>query len=275
MRTFALFAFLLLGCPGSTDDSGKITDTSGDDGYHPDGWDDPTQHGMAAKFQEDGCLGCHGDDLGGGSAGVSCDDCHAAGWQTDCTFCHGTVGGTGAPPEDIDDQSTNLAFAPHAAHVSDTDLHVAWDCVACHQKPTEALSPGHFLVSDDTPGAAENDFSGGLAPSTTRTGTGCANNYCHGDGTGDNGSIEADDSISGCGDCHSERGLGGRHDDHLEEGVSCEDCHAGTAASDRKIADTALHVNGTVDVELDGDVTWNNGRCSGSCHGERHNNEGW
>ncbi len=254
-------------------------DTGGGD-YHPAGWAEPGAHGMAAKFQEDDCLGCHGADLTGGDVGVSCDECHAEGWRTDCTYCHGGGdNGTGAPPEDIDDQSTALSFAPHTAHVEDTDLHDAFACLQCHRTPDEALSTGHFLVGDDSPGVAETDLGDGLASRAEWNGTGCSNNYCHGDGTGHNGSVDATDSVGGCNDCHDASGngrhLSGRHEDHLEEGVSCTDCHGDTVSSATRIEDPSLHVDGEVQVTLPAGMTRAGNECTGACHGENHRGEDW
>jgi hypothetical protein len=76
--------------------------------YHPLGWTGADVPGIAAKLlppgasemrvpraapggPPDDCRSCHGDDLAGGTSGVSCADCHAsegfADWTTDCTFC--------------------------------------------------------------------------------------------------------------------------------------------------------------------------------------------
>ncbi len=48
------------------------------------------QHGPAAIANLGSCKACHGADLLGGTAGVSCNQCHN-GWQTNCTFCHDAV----------------------------------------------------------------------------------------------------------------------------------------------------------------------------------------
>lgn len=78
---------------------------SGGAGYHPEGFADPEQHGVAMVLQRSDCRGCHGSDLGGG-AGDSCDACHGGGnnpaWRSDCTFCHGgSDNSSGAPPHDL------------------------------------------------------------------------------------------------------------------------------------------------------------------------------
>ena len=246
--------------------------------YHPSGWDDPSQHGMAAKFQSDDCKSCHGDSLQGGSSSVTCDDCHDAGWQDDCTFCHGGTDGDklGSPGEDLDDSTTSLTFEPHRAHTDDTSLHDAFACSQCHVTHDTALSASHFLDTADTaPGTAEMTFSKGLSDKATYAGGTCSNLYCHGDGTGDNGTIKSSGSVSGCNDCHKSSGLNGKHDDHLEEGVGCEECHSTTASSSTKIKDPTMHVNGSVEVALPAGMSYDGSHCDGSCHNRKHDNEKW
>ncbi|HNH50704.1 MAG TPA: hypothetical protein PKY30_26960, partial [Myxococcota bacterium] len=150
-------------------------DSGGSGTYHPEGWEDPTQHGMAAKLGEDTCVSCHGSDLGGAGTGVSCDDCHEAGWRTNCTFCHGgTDNNTGAPPVDIRNGQSNVMTAAHTAHVEGT-LHAPFACTECHEERTDVLSPGHFLVGDSSPAVAEVLFTAGLSPAASWNGSGCSN----------------------------------------------------------------------------------------------------
>lgn len=257
-------------------------DTGPIDGYHPDGWDDPTAHGMAAKFQEDDCLACHGDDLGGGKVGISCDDCHDAGWRTDCTFCHGgTDDPSGAPPQDIDDGDTDLSFPEHTVHVTET-IHAAFDCVECHQKPTDPLTAGHLFVGDATPGLAELSFAASLSDRGAYGAGTCSNLYCHGNGLGDNGEVSSGESLD-CDGCHpdatsGQRGwdeMSGRHDDHLGEGVACGECHSLTASGDSTIVGPSYHVNGVKEVALPSTMTRSGNSCSGTCHGERHDSRSW
>ena len=289
MRLHTLFVLIAMitGCGGGGKETGDSADTgdSGPSRYHPDGWSDPADHGMAAKYQDLECAGCHGDDLAGGSVGVSCDACHAAGWREDCTFCHGGVdNNTGAPPEDIRD-GTNAdatSFPPHSVHVEETDIKVAFTCAQCHNTPTDALSSGHLFIADTTAGVAETDFSDGLSTSARWSGTSCSNLYCHGNGQGNNGTVDATESVS-CGDCHavasssgSEIGrMSGAHEDHDEEGVGCEECHSTVVDRSSNILDIELHVNGDVDVALTSGVTRSGGTCSGTCHGENHRSEDW
>ena len=206
-----------------------------------------------------------------------------AGWRTDCTFCHGgTDNATGAPPQGIDDRDSPLTFAPHSAHVTQGD-HPAYDCVQCHLRPADATAPGHFIVSDGTPGAAEVSLAGGLSARGSYSAGTCFNLYCHGDGQGDNGAVRADAGVS-CGDCHptgssseaaSER-MSGQHKKHrFDVNADCATCHASVVDAAQQITDPLLHVDGSVQISLPAGITWANGGCTGSCHGENHNSRGW
>ena len=188
---------------------------------------------------------------------------------------------TGAPPEGIRDETdaNDLAFPVHTAHVEDTDVHSAFACTQCHDDHSSIFDDGHLFDGDSTPGVAEVVFDAGLSDAGSWSGNGCSNLYCHGTGTRDDGSVDADEDV-GYGDCHDttlseNTDLTGRHDDHFEEGVSCEECHASVVSSNHAISDITLHVNGPVDVELTSGMTYASGRCTGTCHGESHRNEDW
>lgn len=271
---------------GASSECGE-PDTGGGGDYHPPGWADPAEHGLATKLQEDACTSCHGEDLTGGGVEVSCDSCHASyseDWRTDCTFCHGGEdNGTGAPPVYIDGSSSGAAFSVHTAHVT-TNLHEAYDCTQCHSKPGDVLSSGHLFTGDSTPAVAEADFSEGLSSRASWDGAGtCSDSYCHGNGQGHNGTAEVGTDETGCASCHAGPSSGesawdrmsGEHADHLEEGVDCAECHADTVSGTTTILDPALHVNGTANVVFSGTVTRSGGECTGSCHGEGHSAEDW
>jgi predicted CxxxxCH...CXXCH cytochrome family protein len=261
-------------------------------GYHPEGWSAPTAHGHGAKYQTEDCLTCHGADLLGGTAGVACDGCHLPttepqAWRTECTFCHG--GGetsTGAPPEDISDQTdpSSISFPPHTEHVAGAD-HAALDCVLCHDKPADVLSVGHFLVADATKGEAEVVFSNSYAGVASWDGaTTCTNLYCHGDGQGDNGTAQVGQTYS-CSACHPSMsssedawdGMSGEHKKHLEEsGIGCHDCHASTVDQTEEIRTPSNHVDGRVEVQLGSGMVYDAaGHCTGSCHDEGHDVNTW
>ncbi len=278
--------------PTGRQDSDITTDTA-PEAYHPEGFEAPGVHGLAAKHQAEDCTACHGADLHGAGSAPSCDDCHAEGWPQDCTFCHGGVeDGTGAPPEDIDDQSDpgTLSFSPHPVHVQDSALKAALACTACHVTPTHALDPGHFLVSDATAAVAEVDFSGGSAAQATwdAGAQSCSSAWCHGDGQGHNGTVAVGDTVA-CGACHAGpesdrdamKAMSGKHAHHLNLDYTCRHCHESVADDDGNILDPVEHVNGTVliDVpdaaEMDIDESGSTPRCTGTCHGERHEDRPW
>ncbi len=262
-------------------DNGATSDCSAPDTgantFHVSGYADAGLHGMDAKYQALVCIDCHGSDLTGGSAGVSCDSCHETNWRTDCVFCHGgTDNTTGAPPVDIDNLTTSLSFPEHTNHL-DRTIHPEWDCVQCHVKPTDVLSSGHLFVGDATAGVAEVTFSGGLSSGGTY-GSSCTV-YCHGSGQrGSTGSVSsgASESCHMChGDASNSHGLSGRHGDHFEERVTCNECHSTVAGSNTTISNPDKHVDGNIDVALPSGMTWSSGTCNGSCHDQNHHNERW
>lgn len=252
-----------------------------DGAYHPVGWDAPDQHGLVANLQQQDCTTCHGADLGGGASGTDCDTCHLGGWRTDCTYCHGgTDNATGAPPVDMDGSTSAVSFPEHSVHVEE-NTHPACDCNECHALPADVLSTGHLFIGDTTAGAAELGFTAGLSPVGRYAGSGsCSNLYCHGNGNGRLGSATTGGATT-CGTCHgtanSPGGMSGRHSDHFDReiGAGCADCHAGTVSDNTTLLDPTLHVNGTPDLSFPSGIVYADGRCTGTCHTERHSSESW
>ena len=112
MRKFILVAFVATACTpasehststgteesttrGPASDTGASTSSVADTstgaiaGYHPEGFAAAEVHGPELKLHTQDCRACHGNDLKGGSAEVSCDSCHEPEWRTDCVYCHG------------------------------------------------------------------------------------------------------------------------------------------------------------------------------------------
>jgi predicted CxxxxCH...CXXCH cytochrome family protein len=271
---------------GATTDCGTDTQATDDTApyrYHPADYAASDKHGMDAKYQRDDCVSCHGADLNGGSVGVSCDSCHTYGWRTDCTFCHGgTDNTTGAPPVDIDNQTTDLAFVAHTAHVSEGD-HPAYDCVQCHTKPADVTTAAHFLIGDATPGLAEVTLHGGLSDAGAYSTGSCSNMYCHGNGQGDNGTVTATSTVN-CGTCHGVKSTGeaswerlsGEHHKHVNDArLGCETCHGTVVAATDTLIGPTLHVDGTVSVTLPEGMTYRGSTCTGTCHAEVHDGRRW
>jgi len=277
------------GTSGTTATSGSTTGGTTAT-YHPKGYSADEVHGLDAKLGSDDCTSCHGADLTGDGAAVSCDTCHSSDWRTDCVFCHGgTDNETGAPPEDIDGttDAASSSFSPHTSHVTASANHAAFECEQCHAQPEDILSAGHVFIDDSTPGVAESDFSAGLSAATTwdsKTLT-CNNTYCHGTGQGDDGSSTVGDKYS-CTDCHATadsdiatiNSMSGEHAEHISEDVGCHECHGDVINSDGVITAPELHVSGAPDVTITKLEASNSGSgwsCSGRCHDEGHGAESW
>jgi hypothetical protein len=275
---------------GATQDACDGGDTRSDtdvnaNAYHPEGFTDPAVHGAEAKLQTQACTDCHGATLEGNGAALSCDTCHEAGWREDCTFCHGDAStGQPAPPVHISgaDDGANASFIPHLPHVEATEIKRELDCSECHVRPTDVLSAGHLFVGDTTPGAAEVDFSAGLAPVAQWNNGTCTNNYCHGNGRGNNGEIAHDATVGSCSDCHAGpntpgawRGMSGEHERHLDEGFACTECHNTTANAANQIIGLDVHVDGQPTLAFVSDMRRGYGTCNGTCHGEPHLGRTW
>ncbi len=213
------------------------------------------------------CQHCHGDDLAGGKAGVSCQGCHSfqvpAGGTPTCTSCHGSAQSP-APPRDLAG-NTSASFrgvGAHQAHLfGKVVISAPIACATCHLVPAEVGSQGHL----DHPLPAEVTFSGlavadGAAP--TWSGTSCSNTYCHGGGT----KLATDTAaalrtpawtLGGtqvfCGSCHGSPPANAAH-----AGIAfpdCARCHPSTVNAAGGIivsgppdARTSFHINGAIDV---------------------------
>jgi hypothetical protein len=70
-------------------------------------------------------------------------------------------------------------------------------------------------------------------------------------------------------------GMSGMHSHHLEDGVTCAECHGDTTADSRTIADAALHVDGDVDLALPSTIIQTGATCTGFCHTQEHEGRSW
>jgi predicted CxxxxCH...CXXCH cytochrome family protein len=280
-----------LGGTGGTDDSGELPpgsdgDTGGQDGtaYHPVGFSSPDMHGLDFNLQEQDCRGCHGADLTGATNAPSCDSCHSAqapqAWRSDCTFCHGDS------PKNLDGSITGGFAVPHLAHLG-SDISGTINCSTCHTAPTDVMSEGHAF--DSSPGAAEVAMGLSLNPQGSFAAGTCSNTYCHGNGRADNGTVAINAPAMTCDSCHAGPNAGsaawsamsGDHRKHLNvNGITCADCHVDVTTDGVTLSNPALHIDGINQVASaePGFTIAGQGaqvRCSGACHGENHNNEGW
>ena len=215
------------------------------------------------------CQDCHGDDLSGGKAGVSCQQCHSlrvpAGGAPTCSSCHGGPQSP-APPRDLagNDSPSARGVGAHQAHLfGKTVISAPIACVACHQVPTQVDSPGHL----DHPRPATVTFSGlavaeGATPAWNPSTASCSATYCHGGGAklvSDGAArLRAPVWTLGtsqvfCGSCHGAPPANAAH-----AGIvfpDCARCHSTTVNASGGIlvsgppeARTSTHLNGVIDV---------------------------
>jgi predicted CxxxxCH...CXXCH cytochrome family protein len=207
-------------------------------GVHPAGFPDPASPAFHGRDLERRnwdfalCASCHGTDLSGGSAQVSCLSCHRKG-PTACTTCHR-------------DGPTSNAHTVHAGRNV--------QCAECHTVPARWDDDGHIL--HDGPGPAQVMFAP-LAATThapadragapSWDGATCSNVYCHGDALHAAGGAATrprwDAPATGaCDSCHASPPPGHARSD-------CASCHPTSAP----------HIDGAVQV----------GRTTGcdGCHG--------
>ncbi len=94
-----VIVILLNGCTSSLEDGLPGSDDQTVT-YHSSGWKDNPQHGNDYYTDPQNCSACHGEDLDGGTSGVSCRACHHSGWTgthgeeyaanpDNCKACHG------------------------------------------------------------------------------------------------------------------------------------------------------------------------------------------
>jgi hypothetical protein len=267
---------------------------------------DPDHLGVdQAEFDVD-CSFCHAVS---GSSPVSlapsCQVCHTAGSPLSptgsfgiCDSCHGY------PPDGPAGTYPNVAGA-HLVHL-DLDLLGAGspvDCDTCHFR-LGFVTQAHYDRANGRPGAGGRVPPGDLAfdnvynaqtgvssfDSTTLT---CSQVSCHGGQTTPNfqtGTINVNTN-AGCLQCHA-FGTGqfnsfrsGEHDKHVnEERIGCRECHnmdLGTSGARNHFAFLATQVmEGPASDTFQnstGNVAYNTTAktCTGSCHGESHEEERW
>lgn len=267
-----VFSWLFWGCS----DLRQPSPTNSPPGLsvHPDKWlieNSPDFHGQFIRnnnWDLKACQQCHGRDYTGGIANTSClnQACHPS-TPEDCTVCHGGVDNlTGAPPEDLDGNTTTTApgVGAHTVHLAGDSLTVGFDCATCHVVPDSLYASGH--VDSDLP--AEVFFSGLALTDTANAAwdvgrVSCNNTYCHGNWSlskeqSGNSFIYMADKIEGnaaspkwtdpatvvCGTCHNLPPNG-----HTPFGLTaCIGCHSAVIDAEGKIIDRTKHVNGMVNV---------------------------
>jgi predicted CxxxxCH...CXXCH cytochrome family protein len=154
----------------------------------------PDFHAFSANRSLTGCTPCHGADLAGGSTGVGCAQCHGPTWKTSCTMCHGTLGGSAAPPASTwgtagdpnrgGGTADPIRVGAHTKHIATTSLARPFACAVCHVVPADPLAAGHVDGSTATVTFAGLAAKGPRAPAYARkadnTNATCATTWCHG-----------------------------------------------------------------------------------------------
>jgi predicted CxxxxCH...CXXCH cytochrome family protein len=248
------------------------------DGFagHPAGWTDassPDFHGAVAAQGASGCLQCHAETPPANVTTVMCSQCHGFNGAITCNGCHGSE--NAAPPLDThgNTATTEVGVGAHQSHVQAMHgIAQAFDCTACHSKPTGLLSPGHLDGAVQVTGYTGTDQSLLAAvkdPTWNATSQSCATAYCHGatlaGGTNTKPTwTQVDGSQAACGTCH---GLppaslpSPNHPSYLFA-APCVGCHPGTATWDDGTGTNGIvqgaetqHVNGNVEYTFAGHPT--------------------
>lgn len=240
-----------------------------DRGTHPAGWL-PSGHAAPAMADANSCAECHGSDLSGGIATVSCSQCHLKGSPntfTECTSCHGKPPtGTVAP-----DRS-----GAHAVH--NALPNVATVCNTCHN----AAGAGTLNHDNDVVDLNLQTLysaKSGLAV-LNEDGT-CSKVSCHGGQTTPVWSSGTTiDVNTQCTSCHSygtseyNSFVSGKHDKHVNERrLPCEVCHSAS-----ELALTHFTMLNTPEMEGPASATisgsritnYTNGFCTPTCHAPRN-----
>ncbi|HET8538898.1 MAG TPA: CxxxxCH/CxxCH domain-containing protein [Anaeromyxobacter sp.] len=258
-------------------DGGKHLDGVVQSSGHAAEWKDPASAGFHAYAANRGlasCQPCHGTSLDGVGAPVAkgaCAGCHAAGWSTRCTMCHGGVENqTGAPPKATwGNGAEAVRVGAHGRHVQGGALAKPIPCLACHPQPVDAFSPGH-VDAQELADVAFSGYAAKTAPATwDRTTATCAT-YCHGRGlpatsTGTNQTPvwTGGPSQAACGTCHVLPPDRWPHA-HVTNGwADCMNCHG--IRYTWTTVDPLTHVDGA--LTIGGNLRrWTGASCSTICH---------
>jgi predicted CxxxxCH...CXXCH cytochrome family protein len=241
--------------------------------HHINGWMDPGNtdqfHGLVlrqAVYNLTGCQGCHGADLSGGTANVSCQSCHSSGVMA-CNTCHGNATNA-APPRDLDYNSATslVTVGAHQSHVTNGPLHTGYACQVCHTTPSQPGDEGHYqvggkLLQRPAPVLVRSAPTGAF--SWDRANATCTNGYCHAPFQDSNASpinpvwTAVGQNQAPCGSCHGNPPAGHSPDPR------CWTCHRPDYVGPDYVGtqpNTPFHANGQVDLAAPP------GSCVG-CHG--------
>ena len=157
---------------------------------HSTGWADNPLHGAEFTGNPQNCRACHGEDLNGGSSGISCVDCHHSGWSgthgqafaenpSTCKACHGAdlkggpsgvscavchhTGWTGTHGQAFAENPDNC----NACHGEDLEGGLSGvSCIPCHHPPENSSfyhgGTVEHIVPEECDTCHGEDLTGGL-----------------------------------------------------------------------------------------------------------------
>lgn len=254
---------------------------------HPSGWATQSSsnfHGSYIKtnnFDMTTCTSCHGNDLAGGTAKISCYKCHQGSNGTlACNTCHGSALNP-APPKDLsgDSLTTYPTVGAHQNHLVGDGPFAEVSCSSCHLVPQAAgpglhpngnkvalLFSGISLTETNVPGSQYYDSSHPTvipSPVFNSQTLQCSNTYCHGNFKGGNNFSPKwnvlDGSQDSCGSCHglpphgAINGIVPFYQDQTAQ--NCFLCHAPMMGHDG-IQDSSLHVDGKLELYGRSQASW-------------------
>ena len=246
------------------------------EGVHPDGFGKlgaDNFHSFkiqASNWDMTNCQKCHAADFSGGTAGVSCLDCHTSNAGPEaCNTCHGVFADESkiAPPNDINNnyETSAKGVGAHTAHLYENDLSLVLSCNECH--PSNETGSVNFIKTHIDGLPAEMSFgeiaSSGLSTPMYNGDLSCSNTYCHGnfvfgDIKGNNFAPIwniVDGTQAACGTCHgriNEQGEitsptpVGHFGDFQAE--NCAQCHPSAFNEDGTL-NKLVHINGEKNLQ--------------------------
>ena len=230
---------------------------------HTDGWLDksaPDFHALAYSPADDSCSLCHDPAQPDDPPGYVCLDCHFSedGSQRVPTGSSYTHGETTQDHKVFSGDEAQVCMNCHDTNIQYGNQDT---CHNCHA--VEAPHEIEYLDHDSavpSSGAFTTQCSSCHSISTPPATSAPVCTSCH--------KIGSPYTWTNCTSCHGQPPGTGKHSRHTGE-ATCGDCHQGAGSG------TGLnhYYDGSVDVVFsDPDLTYSGGRCSGSCHGESHNN---
>jgi predicted CxxxxCH...CXXCH cytochrome family protein len=228
----------------------------------------PNSHKTAGNLAV-ACALCHGANLQGG-VGPACAICHTAGSPLDlvnCTSCHND-------PPDSAFPAGNSRPNRDGSH-SDHDLlpKVTSVCITCHNgSGTDTIN--HFDGSEPSDVSALPSYDAKTGTAAYDSGSmSCTDVSCHGGQPTPDWLTGVIDVGRDCESCH-ELGTAqfnsynsGEHDEHLDEGIGCTECHdTGKLAGNHFIGlDTPAFEEDPAQTIRD-DVNYSPPSCNPACH---------